>query len=898
MKKWQKHQISGGHENRLQNNAKSNNTIEKCHDSTQAEQKKNHIGNKNKIRLTGILVTFSLIVLFVISIFIVLHPSHSKGVTIVFDCNAPASQVNYEPASQFVVKGEKVTCPPFPVRRDFKFDGWYTDKSCSSPYDFHTVPRKDMSLYAKWIDAKSEEAQLTEEDWNIFADSVDSINSLTKAFIAENGFVPVENRKQAIAQIEELAQELLSSGILTYVSSDENTVYIEFASGLTFAKHFSAPDESSKGSSTIITTGVEPFAYNMDTGYILSWSPETIWTPLTSYLARDISLFIPSRDHKSKIARNEAATFQNLKDLGTSDILLWDGHGLYLDKYGPTLLTSEFLGDTDLEASLNTIKLELMNLAPIGEWTTASTDDGSYFIAITPEFIKDYFTLNHGLVYLSTCESGHNDDDRLADAFIEAGADAVFYNNGSDPIKTWYTEAMMHNVLYYMAGAGPYLKDNTITDEADGIYHTAAEALSLSKEYMKIFCINNSVDYRDSSFEVRDMDTYYDEKTDERRIIYDSKENIIENTYVRYYNTQAAISKNSDSEYTICSGIKGHLYSSDHSIDVSKIELELVGSDTYPVSVFEDGNFYFNDVSVNKEDNNFLPKVTNQNGAPYQLKILYNGAPFLVIDNIYVQNHHFTNLGSIDLSDICRVSVTIIGIPDTSLSEVDISLANETQSYCPLPTSSKNTYQSYVSKGDYELTVSIPGYDQFKQTVSVDEETSLECKPNPSGIIAGTIVRSDNGQPVNSASLSIRSNDGSSVFETTSDQSGKYSFSNVMPGTYTLVCSKKSYEKAELSVVLDPDNAMVVSQDFRLNYISVGNKVMGLFKGSLSKLAGFIGGLIALIVVAFAIVSSFGGSRTGKSDKPFMYLLMMGLLKIICVLAVIFMLYLLVSGQL
>lgn len=49
-----------------------------------------------------------------------------------------------------VKHGEKVSEPADPTREGYTFNGWYTDAACTTPYDFATPVKSDVTLYAKW----------------------------------------------------------------------------------------------------------------------------------------------------------------------------------------------------------------------------------------------------------------------------------------------------------------------------------------------------------------------------------------------------------------------------------------------------------------------------------------------------------------------------------------------------------------------------------------------------------------------------------------------------------------------------------------------------------------------------------------------------------------------------
>ena len=97
-------------------------------------------------------------------------------------------------ASQKVKSGEKITEPEKPKRNGYTFDGWYTDKRLTAPYDFSKSVSKSFTLYAKWIanDEADWENPFTDvkiSDW--FYDNVEYTvkNGLFKG-ISETLFAP------------------------------------------------------------------------------------------------------------------------------------------------------------------------------------------------------------------------------------------------------------------------------------------------------------------------------------------------------------------------------------------------------------------------------------------------------------------------------------------------------------------------------------------------------------------------------------------------------------------------------------------------------------------------------------------------------------------------------------
>ena len=73
-----------------------------------------------------------------------------------FEVKFDAKGGNPTPNTQYILKGDKVTKPPEPAKPGHIFGGWYKDADCSDgqKWDFVTTVTSDMTLYAKWTEAK------------------------------------------------------------------------------------------------------------------------------------------------------------------------------------------------------------------------------------------------------------------------------------------------------------------------------------------------------------------------------------------------------------------------------------------------------------------------------------------------------------------------------------------------------------------------------------------------------------------------------------------------------------------------------------------------------------------------------------------------------------------------
>lgn len=51
---------------------------------------------------------------------------------------------------QNILNGQQAAEPADPTKTGYTFDGWYTEETCTNPYDFDTPVKNALTLYAKW----------------------------------------------------------------------------------------------------------------------------------------------------------------------------------------------------------------------------------------------------------------------------------------------------------------------------------------------------------------------------------------------------------------------------------------------------------------------------------------------------------------------------------------------------------------------------------------------------------------------------------------------------------------------------------------------------------------------------------------------------------------------------
>lgn len=79
---------------------------------------------------------------------------YAPAVALSFDANTTDTVENM-PETQQVLYNTAGIQPQDPTRSGYTFDGWYTDASCQTAYDFTTVLTENITVYAKWEETSS-----------------------------------------------------------------------------------------------------------------------------------------------------------------------------------------------------------------------------------------------------------------------------------------------------------------------------------------------------------------------------------------------------------------------------------------------------------------------------------------------------------------------------------------------------------------------------------------------------------------------------------------------------------------------------------------------------------------------------------------------------------------------
>lgn len=268
---------------------------------------------------------------------------------------------------------------------------------------------------------------------------------------ATDGFIQPEDISTVLDELEDLAKEYESKGLISSYDKQATSIYFKLNSGIGY----------------LYTPTVEELLAGDDVGKILTIEPYATSSEFVSnYLiggkspdkaAEKIVADLPDSYSFSKNDNWDSFSFEQVEQMGNHKIIIWYGHGGYVKEYGSVLGTSIPIKD---QSSLLLYQLELSN----GEMIL-----GKDCFCVSPAYFEKHIednSLEGSLVFLGACQSAM--DNRLAEVFINKGASLVVGN--SQTIRIRYMLYMMDDFM------------SALTNQYDdGTYWTAEDALAYAK---------------------------------------------------------------------------------------------------------------------------------------------------------------------------------------------------------------------------------------------------------------------------------------------------------------------------------------------------------------------------------------------------------------------------------
>lgn len=295
----------------------------------------------------------------------------------------------------------------------------------------------------------------------------ESIDHVEKTYLDENGYVSIDNREALLADIENAVSESKKSGVIKSYKRETEGIFADLGGVSYFytppiENTMSQPSEKVENSKVhetekkeIIT--IEPYPTQYKT--VLTYGTSGFKSPDNA--AEKIVSTFP--DNYVFPETNNTDTFlpEQGKDLEGKSIIIWYGHGVYTEEYGPVL-------GGDLKANSKNIVAYSLYLANFNGEPEMIIKHKK--LAYTPYYFQHNIgdnTLKGSLVYIAACSSMK--DHRLADVFIEKGADLIVGNSAE--IRTRYNLNMMTTFL-----------ESLTERNANNEYMNAEEAMSAARQ--------------------------------------------------------------------------------------------------------------------------------------------------------------------------------------------------------------------------------------------------------------------------------------------------------------------------------------------------------------------------------------------------------------------------------
>lgn len=269
---------------------------------------------------------------------------------------------------------------------------------------------------------------------------------------ASNGFVQQEDLSKVLDELEVIAKKYKSEGLILNYDKQSTSIYLKLNSGVGY----------------LYTPTVEDLLAGDDVGKILTIEPYvTDLNFVAHYLSggkspdkagKEIVKALPNSYSFSEEDNWDSFLPEQVEQIANHKIIIWYGHGGYVEEYGSVLGTSISIKD---QSSLLFYQLELSD----GEMIL-----GKENFLVSPAYFDNHLKDNSfdgSLVYLSACESAR--DNRLAEVFINKGASLVV--GSSRTIRIRYMLYMMSDFM------------SALTNQYDnGSYWTAEDALEYAKK--------------------------------------------------------------------------------------------------------------------------------------------------------------------------------------------------------------------------------------------------------------------------------------------------------------------------------------------------------------------------------------------------------------------------------
>lgn len=301
-------------------------------------------------------------------------------------------------------------------------------------------------LASKNVDVVSAMAS-PEESFEQYSTLYEGISSVESSYLDNDGYVTEDDVPRLIEDVAAYVENLPDDMVASYDVGDDY-VQVDLTSGVTYVYTPRMEHMLNRGDG--MTLGLyqqqrEEFSDDSDNAidyFDLRAEPAEHGMPNNSFqdaIAQYIVRADPNRFHLEESFYDEDVTLDVIKELGSNQLILWEGHGVWTEELGA--------------------ELQLMQKVDFLWWKKRWGEDftqkrvvvcGDGRIAVTPAFFDYYYDegqLQDSVIYLGSCHSLQ--DDRLASALVDKGARLVIGNTNS--VSTLYQFEMRDSILSDMA---------------------------------------------------------------------------------------------------------------------------------------------------------------------------------------------------------------------------------------------------------------------------------------------------------------------------------------------------------------------------------------------------------------------------------------------------------------
>ena len=589
------------------------------------------------------------------------------------------------------------------------------------------------------LDGKQEE--LPENNYEAVEQVADDFRSVESIYADTDGVIPNENAEDALTAFEDLAEEMLADGQITYWDENCGQITYQLESGIagTYFPAYEGADQFAGSGGGIISVYQPVLAENAFS------NAEDKYGSLST-AAKNIISASDKYTSGAKLS-DSAVTVESLKQWQAGSIIIWSGHGGYSDRFKECFVTGEDLTEKNMEQ----YKEDFEN----GRLQVNSYSAGES-ISVTSKFFDYYYAegdLDGTLIFMGACHSLH---------------DNTFANVMTEKLGATYIGSTSVIYIPYLQNLQLSFLERLATQKSDGIYYTAQEALDYAKEkhpvqeilgevgtYVKnyfysIIGENNAV----TQVLLRgdgDISLNSDVRSRTLRVLDPTGTTGVAGATVKLF----ADGVGGEALQTVTTDAQGYCTLKDLSDSIS-----------YRVQIRADG---------------YMPSEYDlPDGASPTIRLTGMGAMQITIK-------------SADERPLTMYAVTVKNSNGTTVWEDDRGLGSATNE-----SSITLTTNELPTNADYTITASASNYTAVTQTVRLTDEqpftVEIELYRGAYGC-EGTVVDDATGQPLPGMTVELVTNSGTVGGTTTTDQNGQFEvMGSAGLAKYSLRVSGSGYE--------------------------------------------------------------------------------------------------------